>query len=141
MICDFSECCSFWEYSHFRGDCSFGYNCRFRYGSSFGKLCKFDECCSFGKGISFGEKCILGQDGYIENEHITNDVYPLLCFSGIGYVHGTTYFFNCEDGIWVRCGDFFGTIEQFREQVEKIRIVRMKKEYLMISDLVEMKWR
>jgi len=29
----------------------------------------------------------------------------------------TTYFFNCEDGIWVRSGCFFGTLSEFRDKV------------------------
>ena len=60
---------------------------------------------------------------------------------GFGSVNGTTYFFNCDDGIWVRCGCFFGDIKQFREQVKKTRKGRIKKEYLMIADLVKMKWK
>ena len=52
-------------------------------------------------------------------------------------VNQTFYFFNCEDGIWVRLGSFFGTIEQFREHVKENKTGIIKKEYLMISDLVE----
>ena len=60
---------------------------------------------------------------------------------GFGSVRRTTYFFNCDDGIWVRCGCFFGDIEQFRERVKKTRKGKLGKEYLMIADLVEMKWK
>ena len=81
------------------------------------------------------EKCI------VENEHITKDIFPLLSFNGFGYFNKTIYFFNCEDGILVRCGAFLGTIEQFREYVKENKTGRIKKEYLMIADLVEMKWR
>ena len=62
-------------------------------------------------------------------------------FMGFGTKNRTTYFFNCTDGIWVRCGCFFGDIEQFRKQVKKTRTGRIKKEYLMIADLVKMKWK
>ena len=141
MICEFSECCSFGEYSRFRENCSFGCNCNFGEGSSFGKSCIFNTC-KIGQDSSFGEGCIFEGKCIVENEHITKDIYSLLVLSGFGSVHKTTfYFFNCEDGICVRFGGFFGTIEQFREQVNKTRIGRIKKEYLMIADLVEMKWR
>ena len=85
--------------------------------------------------LFFERKCI------VENEHIVKDSCPLLIFSGFGSIKRTTYFLNCEDGIWVRCGCFFGDIEQFREQVKKTRKGRLGKEYLMIADLVEMKWK
>ena len=83
----------------------------------------------------FERKCI------VENEHIVKDSCPLLIFSGFGSIKRTTYFFNCEDGIWVRCGCFFGDIEQFRERVKKTWKDRLGNEYLMIADLVEMKWK
>ena len=44
-----------------------------------------------------------------------------------------TYIFNCVDGIFVRCGCFFGTIDAF-----KIRVIEEKGEdngYLKIVDL------
>lgn len=40
-----------------------------------------------------------------------------MSITGAGDVGRTTYFFNCEDGIWVRSGCFFGSLEQFREKV------------------------
>ena len=43
--------------------------------------------------------------------------------------------------LWARCGCFFGDIEQFRERVKKTRKGKHGKEYLMIADLVEMKWK
>ena len=99
------------------------------------KIKQFENDCSFGECCFFEGKCI------IENEHIIKNQCPLLIFSGFGSVRRTTYFFNCEDGIWVRCGCFFGDIEQFRERVKKTRKGRLGKEYLMIADLVEMKWK
>ena len=105
-----------------------------------GNLCSFGQYCNFGNSCTFGEGCYFARQCRFENGHVAKQGYPLLGFSGFGTKNRTTYFFNCEDGIWVRCGCFFGDIEQFRKQVKKTRKGRIKKEYLMIADLVKMKW-
>lgn len=76
-----------------------------------------------------------------ENGHLSKKGYPLLIFTGFGTDNNATYFFNCTDGIWIRSGYFFGSIEQFREQVKQTQEGNIAKEYLMIADLVEMKWK
>ena len=65
---------------------------------------------------------------------------PLLSFGGFGSRNSTTYFFNCEDGIFVRCYCFSGFIDQFRTQVKETRKGKIAEEYLNIADLVERKW-
>ena len=51
---------------------------------------------------------------------------------------GTTTFFKCKDGlVRVSCGCFYGTIEEFREQVKATKTGKLAKEYLMIADLME----
>ena len=157
-LCKFDECCSFGKGSSLGDKCILEQDGDFEKDCSFGEHCVFEDRCNFGEGSSFGWKCIfntckIGQDSrfgegcifegkcIVENEHITKDIFPLLSFNGFGYVNKTIYFFNCEDGIWVRFGGFFGTIEQFRERVKKTQTGRLGKEYLMIADLVEMKWR
>ena len=134
--CIFGDACNFIQLCSFGNNCSFGVCCIFGKCCSFGECCVFDDSCNFGEGSSFGKCCIfntckIGQDSsfgkgcvfegkcIIENEHITNDVYPLRSFSGFSTMNRPTYFFNCEDGILVRFGSFFGTIEQFREQVKE----------------------
>ena len=138
--CEFRRNCSFGELCEFGNDCYFSEECTFGFTCSFGRWCLF-KTCKIGKDSSFGECCVFAGKCIIENEHITKNKCALLIFSGFGSVRRTTYFFNCEDGIWVRCGCFFGDIEQFRERVKKTRTGRIKKEYLMIADLVETKWK
>ena len=133
--CKFGEYCEFGRRCHFGDHCEFGNCCSFGIWCVFGNLSNFGERCKFGAYSDFRYKC------HFENGHVAKDEYPLLAFSGFGTVHRTTYFFNCEDGIWVRCGCFFGDIEQFRERVKKTRKGKHGKEYLMIADLVEMKWK
>ena len=59
---------------------------------------------------------------------------------GFGRKSRATTFFRLKSGeIGVRCGCFYGTIEQFREKVQKThRDSKYAKEYLMIADLMEL---
>lgn len=60
------------------------------------------------------------------------------CVKGFGTAFRNTTFFRCFDGIVrVRCGCFYGTIPEFREQVKRTRNGKIAKEYLMIADLME----
>ena len=138
--CEFGRKCSFGEYCEFGNDCIFREECTSGFACIFGRWCFFTTC-KIGQDSSFGECCVFEGKCIVENEHITKNKCPLLIFSGFGTVRRTTYFFNCEDGIFVRCGCFFGDIKQFREQVKKTRTGIIKKEYLMIANLVEMKWK
>lgn len=50
----------------------------------------------------------------------------------------TTFFRTKDDGIGVRCGCFYGTLEEFREKVkERHGDSRLAKEYLMLADAME----
>ena len=84
--------------------------------------------------------------GFIEKEEnlSTNDNAEVCCnadyttIKGFGTVFRTTTFFRCKDKrIRVSCGCFYGTIDEFREQVKKTRTDKIAKEYLMIADLME----
>lgn len=100
--------------------CSFGEKC------SFGKWCSFSEWCSFGGGCSFEEK----------GEYIGD--YPFLAFVGFGSRIGSkVYFFNLQDGIYVRCGCWLSDIAGFRERVKAENADAM---YLDLCDLVERKF-
>ena len=125
----FGEHCTFGEYCDFGEHCSFGNSCSFKEG------CRFDVCCEFGIDCKFMNKCRF------EHGHLSKNGYPLLIFGGFGIPDKTTYFFNCAEGILVRCGDFFGNIEQFKKMVKENKTDTIAKEYLMIADLVEMKWK
>ena len=93
---------------------------------SFGRCCSFGECCSFGKGCSFEDK----------GEYIGD--YPFLAFVGFGSRIGSkVYFFNLQDGIYVRCGCWLSDIAGFRERVKAENADAM---YLDLCDLVERKF-
>ena len=57
---------------------------------------------------------------------------------GFGTCYRTTTFFRQKDGnVGVRCGCFYGDLNEFREQVRRTRERKIAEEYLMIADLME----
>ena len=99
---------------------------------SFGACCSFGECCSFGGGCAFGGGCSFEDKG----EYIGD--YPFLAFVGFGSRIGSkVYFFNLQDGIYVRCGCWLSDIAGFRERVKAENADAM---YLDLCDLVERKF-
>lgn len=112
--------------------CSFGRGCSFGEWCSFGRGCSFDERCSFGEWCSFDERCSFEDKG----EYIGD--YPFLAFVGFGSRIGSkVYFFNLQDGIYVRCGCWLSDIAGFRERVKAKNADAM---YLDLCDLVERKF-
>ena len=62
---------------------------------------------------------------------------------GFGSVNRTTTFFRLKDGgVGVRCGCFYGTLDEFREKVrETHKESKLAQEYLMLADLMEIRFR
>ena len=142
--CYFGERCSFGEWCYFGEGCSFGEWCSFGEGCSFGGCCFFGKGCSFGKGCFFGKWCSFSECCYFggccsfeeKGEYIGD--YPFLAFVGFGSRIGSkVYFFNLQDGIYVRCGCWLSDIAGFRERVKEKNADAM---YLDLCDLVERKF-
>ena len=105
---------------------------------SFGEDCSFGEECSFGKWCSFGEDCSFGEECSFEGKGEYIGDYPFLAFVGFGSRIGSkVYFFNLQDGIYVRCGCWLSDIAGFRERVKAENADAM---YLDLCDLVERKF-
>lgn len=67
---------------------------------------------------------------------------PFIIFGGCGSVAHTCYFFDFEEGIYVRAGCFFDTLDEFKAKVledEKTIETPSKKTkaYLAFCDLAE----
>ena len=77
---------------------------RFPEGCSFGAWCSFGVWCSFGEGCSF-------------EGHKARTSNPYIAIDRAGSVRRKTYFFDFEDGIYVRSGCFFGSLYEFRAKV------------------------
>lgn len=95
---------------------------------------------------SFGYVTEGDLGGYIEAEcNLSHNGSARVCgnadyavVQGFGTCFRPTTFFRCNDGkVRVKCGCFYGTIDEFREQVNNTRSGKVAKEYLMIADLME----
>ena len=108
---------------------SFGESC------SFGEFCLFGESCSFGKSCSFGESCSFGKFTYIGK-------CPYIKFGGLlgSRIGSETYVFNFKEGIYIRCGCFFGTYNQFVKQVKDTKTPDdiFRKAYLQFAKTAKM---
>ena len=98
----------------------------------------FSDRCSFGEDCSFGEECSFGKECSFEDKGEYIGDYPFLAFVGFGSRIGSkVYFFNLQDGIYVRCGCWLSDIAGFRERVKEKNADAM---YLDLCDLVERKF-
>ena len=61
---------------------------------------------------------------------------------GFGSEYRTTTFFRTKAGeIGVRCGCFYGTLEEFRAKIKETHgETKTAKEYLMVADLMEFRF-
>ena len=61
---------------------------------------------------------------------------------GFGSEYRTTTFFRLKNGdVGVRCGCFYGTIQEFRDKVRAThKETKKAKEYLMLADLMELRF-
>ena len=62
---------------------------------------------------------------------------------GFGFCNRTTTFFRLKDGdVGVRCGCFYGTLAQFRDNVcETHGETKKAQEYLMLADLMDFRFK
>ena len=85
----------------------------------------------YGNAWVYGNAKVCGDANVCGNADYT-------AIKGFGTCHRTTTFFRQKDGnIGVRCGCFYGDLNEFREQVRKTREGKIAEEYLMIADLME----
>ena len=89
----------------------------------------FDNARVYGDARVFGDASVSGDADYAYAH-------------GFGSVNRTTTFFRLNDGgVGVRCGCFYGTLDEFREKVrETHKESNLAQEYLMMADLMEMRF-
>ena len=85
-----------------------------------------------GNARVYGDACVSGNARVYGNADFAT-------VHGFGSVYRTTTFFRLKNGkIGVKCGCFYGDLEQFREKVTVTHGDSKKaKEYLMLADLME----
>ena len=92
---------------------------------------KEDNLSMSGNAWVYGDARVYG------NAEVSGDA-DYTTIKGFGTAFRTTTFFRCKDElVRVSCGCFYGTIDEFRNQVKKTREGKIAKEYLMIADLME----
>ena len=86
----------------------------------------------YGNARVYGDACVSGNARVYGNADFAT-------VHGFGSVYRTTTFFRLKNGkIGVKCGCFYGDLEQFREKVTVTHGDSKKaKEYLMLADLME----
>lgn len=97
------------------------------YGNAqvYGNASISDDALVSGNASISGDACVNGDDDYAT-------------IKGFGTMYRTTTFFRCVDKeVRVICGCFYGTIEEFRNQVKETRTGKVANEYLKIADLME----
>lgn len=116
-IKEFGRGSEFGDYSEF-GSCSkFDDNSEFGRGSEFGKGCEFLGRSKFGKSCEFDSRSNLVGHFF---ENLETPAVKVVKIDHIGSRHGCTYFFQTAgQGIYVRCGCFFGSLKEFEAQVKE----------------------
>ena len=97
----------------------------------------------YGGAWVYGNARVSGNAWVCGNAKVCGDAWvcgnaDYATVKGFGTEYRTTTFFKCKDGILrVRCGCFYGDLEEFRNQVKNTRKGKIVEEYLMIADLME----
>ena len=101
----------------------------------------YDNAKVCGNAWVCGNAEVCGNAKVYGNAKVCGD-YDYTLIKGFGTEYRNTTFFRCKDGnVRVTCGCFYGTIEEFREQVKRTRTGKIAEEYLMIADLMEFHFR
>ena len=90
----------------------------------------FGDAQVFGNAQVFGDARVSGDKDYAYAH-------------GFGSCNRTTTFFRLKDGdVGVRCGCFYGTLAQFRDNVcETHGETKKAQEYLMLADLMDFRFK
>nr|DAF59574.1 MAG TPA: Putative transferase, nesg, ydcK, Structural Genomics.38A [Siphoviridae sp. ctmIh35] len=93
----------------------------------------------YGNAWVSGDAQVPGDAQVYGNAWVSGDA-DYATIKGFGSKRRATTFFRLKSGeIGVRCGCFYGTLEQFREKVKEThRNSKYAKEYLMIADLMQL---
>ena len=87
-----------------------------------------------------GDAQVYGDARVSGNAKITK-TRDYMCFGSFGSVGRTTTIFRTNSGIGVRCGCFYGNLEEFREKVKETHKDNdFAEEYLAIADIGAMRF-
>ena len=113
------------------------------YGNAwvYGDARVFGNARVYGDAEVFGNARVYGDAGVFGNAGVFGDA-DYATVHGFGSEYRTTTFFRTKAGdIGVRCGCFYGTLEEFRAKVKETHgETKTAKEYLMVADLMEFRF-
>ena len=113
----------------------------------------FDNARVYGDAKVYGDAWVCGDAEVCGNAEVYGDA--VVCGNAwvygdadYAYAHGfgseyrTTTFFRLRNGdVGVRCGCFYGTLQEFRDKVRAThKETKKAKEYLMLADLMELRF-
>ena len=102
-----------------------------------GNACVSGDAVVSGNAKVSGDAEVSG-DAVVSGDAKVSGDADYAVIKGFGTVYRPTTFFRCHDGeVRVTCGCFYGTIDEFREQVKRTRKGKVADEYLKIADLME----
>ncbi len=95
----------------------------------------------YGDAWVFGNARVYG-DAWVYGDARVSGNADYATVQGFGSGYRTTTFFRTKAGdIGVRCGCFYGTLEEFRTKVKEThKETKTAKEYLMVADLMEFRF-
>ena len=101
----------------------------------------FGNARVYGNARVFGNARVYGDAEVFGNARVYGDA-DYATVHGFGSEYRTTTFFRTKAGdIGVRCGCFYGTLEEFRAKVKETHgETKTAKEYLMVADLMEFRF-
>ena len=96
----------------------------------------------YGNARVYGDARVYGNAWVCGDAEVCGDA-DYAYAHGFGSINRTTTFFRLKDGgVGVRCGCFYGTLQEFRNKVRKTHAETKKaKEYLMLADLMELRFK
>ena len=96
----------------------------------------------FGNARVFGDARVSGNAQVFGDARVSGDK-DYAYAHGFGSCNRTTTFFRLKDGdVGVRCGCFYGTLAQFRDNVcEMHGETKKAQEYLMLADLMDFRFK
>ena len=105
-----------------------------------GNALVYGDALVSGDALVYGNALVYGDAWVSGNARVCGDD-DYTTAKGFGHMCRTTTFFRLQDGgIGVRCGCFYGTLEEFCKKVKEThKESKLGKEYLMLADLMEYK--
>lgn len=108
----------------------------------FGNARVFGNAWVSGDAQVFGNAWVFGDAQVFGDARVSGDK-DYAYAHGFGSCNRTTTFFRLKDGdVGVRCGCFYGTLAQFRDNVcETHGETKKAQEYLMLADLMDFRFK